>query len=84
MNTIEQLRYALVIQRERELASIPLHKPTSKRQAKSGHKYCRMQRAKQSLSMLDMGQERFHKQPVNDSRTKELLAGYYRRKGNKT
>jgi hypothetical protein len=85
--TLNILRNALAISEIRLNARLqlePLHKPTSKRQAKAGHKYCRQLRAKMSNSMLDMGNERFHRTPVNDERTKTLLSAYYKRKGNKS
>jgi len=83
MNTIEQLRRALGIARESEMAQTPFLAIPTRRRAKEAKKsFRRIARVSQASSMLNMGAPAGH-QPVplvNDSKTKTLLAAHARRR----
>lgn len=82
MNTTEQLRRAIAIARERELAKLKSSPLVRRVDAKRGKLVARKLRAKSSQSMLDMGQLARH-QPLPrfpDERTKQLFTAYEKRK----
>ena len=62
MDTINQLRYALSIQRENELRSLPNFRPPTRAQAKRGRvNNIRQLRAEHKESMLNMARPAGHK-----------------------
>ena len=82
MNTTEQLREALRLGRLRELAKLPANKLVRRVDAKRGKAITQRMRKANSLSMLDMGQTKWH-MPLPkfpDERTKQLFTAYDKRK----
>lgn len=62
MNTIEQLRYALSIQTEKQFRSLPTFRPPTRAQAKRGRAgNIRQNRAEHRESMLNMPRPAGHK-----------------------
>lgn len=82
MTTTEQLRRAIAIARERELAKLKSNPLIRRVDAKRGKLVARKLRAKSSNSMLDMGEPRGHRRlPLYpDERTKQLFTAYQGRK----
>ena len=83
MNTVEQLRRALGLGRERELAGMPFKGIPTKRQVKRARKsFIKIARASQADSMLNMPKPTRHRPVplVNDAKTKTLLAAHARRR----
>jgi len=82
MTTTEQLRRAVSLARERELARLRSSPIVRRVDAKRGKVVTRRMRAKSSSSMMDMGEPRGHKRlPLYpDERTKALFNAYKGRK----
>ena len=82
MNTVEQLRRAIAIARERELARLRSSPIVRRVDAKRGKIVTRRMRAKSSSSMMDMGEPKGHRRlPLYpDERTKALFTAYNGRK----
>jgi len=82
-STIDRLRIALALQREREFAKIPFVRLPSKRQAKAGHTSClKARRAAHKGSMLNMPRPAGHKTlpQFPSEREKTLFAAHASRK----
>lgn len=83
MNTIQQLRAALGLARERELAGLPMVNVPTRRRAKEAKKsFRRLARESQADSMLNMPKPARHRPVplVADAKTKTLLAAHARRR----
>lgn len=83
MNTIEQLRRAVRMAREKEIDGLAWKGIPTRRRAKEAKKsFRRIARASQADSMLNMGAPAGHKPVplVADARTKVLLASHARRR----
>jgi len=82
MNTVETLRRAIQLARQRELARLPSNPLVRRVDSKRGKVVARRMRAKSSSSMMDMGEPKGHRRlPLYpDERTKALFMAYKSRK----